>query len=87
MISKSRSFTLLVPGVEGLDLSRKVPLLTLRHAQQLNPGIPAMYLLHDLVCPVGRTIAHDDPFERTACLRNHRLKSQFDDIAPHSAPA
>src|ERR1035441_6796243 len=61
--------------VECTDLSCKISLPALRHANQFHPGIFSRVTSHDVVRAVGGTVANDYPFERSDGLR-HRSEER-----------
>ena len=56
-----------------MDLPREIPFATLGHPHQLNPWVVRRIFGYDLVRAVGRTIADDDPFDRSQCLGDNCL--------------
>src|ERR1700676_1633081 len=67
-----------IARVKSMDLPFKMPFATFRHLDQLNPWVVRNITRHDFVSAVGRTIADDNPFDRTDGLREHRLYGQLD---------
>src|ERR1700679_1908524 len=65
--------------IEGIHFSSEMSFLPLRHAEQFDPWVPCSIPAHDLIGPIGRTIAYDHPPQRQIGLRDHRLKSQFNE--------
>ena len=68
-----------ITGVKRLDFAGEVPFLPLGHAKQLNPGILGRIPVYDLVGPVCRAVADDDPFRRRNRLRHYGLQRPLDE--------
>ena len=63
--------------VESTHLTCEIARVTLRHSHQLYPFVLCGIPLDNIVGAVGRTVAHDDPFERMHGLRNNGSDGEF----------
>src|SRR5262249_40549080 len=76
---KAQRLEAVISRVEAVGLCSELAVTVLRHAYQLNPVMLADIGLHDLVGPIGRTIAHDNPPRPPPGLSDHRTDGILDE--------
>jgi hypothetical protein len=64
-----------------VNLTREMPLAPLRHTDEFDPGVVGYVALHDLIGPIRRAVADDNPFERSDSLRHHGFQSQLNKLS------
>ena len=65
-------------GIEALDLGGKAAFVPLRHPDQHNPPALLCRSRHQLIGPVGGSVADDDPSQGRTRLRKHRPSETAD---------
>ena len=66
------------PGIDTVDLRGEAPVAMFRHSNQIDPVTALSVFVNDLVCPVGRSVADNDPPHGRARLHRHRIERASD---------
>jgi hypothetical protein len=69
-----------IPGIESIDFSGEMPLAAIWDPDQFNPRVINSIFVDNIVRTVGRTVAYDDPFDRSDHLLHNGPYGQFDEL-------